>query len=251
MDRPSPLRAELGMYPFASVRWAWDALWTAVSDRVAWAPTALDHSGDVHAAWSDPDVIVNHVCGWPFAALHRDTMHLVGAFDLELPDEPSVGTARYRSVLVTTDPQATIEDLIGQRAAINSVDSLSGSLSLLSATVGTGKRWPGILIETSSHINSISALIAGDADIACIDAWTLALLNDTEPALTAELRRLGFGPVIPTPAITVRDQTRVAELAAAFAASLADPATVDARRALHIRGWHEPDIATYEATLAL
>ena len=39
------------MYPFESVRWAWDALWAALCERVGWLPDELAHSGDVHARW--------------------------------------------------------------------------------------------------------------------------------------------------------------------------------------------------------
>ena len=96
---------ELGMYPFPSAAWAWDELWADVHRRAPWLPTELTRSGDVHARWYDPDCIVTHVCGAPFAALHRNDMELVVAFDLDLPE---AADGRYRSVLLSTDPTPVV-----------------------------------------------------------------------------------------------------------------------------------------------
>src|SRR5215210_185967 len=78
--------AELGMYPFASVRWAWDALWEALRERVDWLPAELEHSGDVHARWDDPECVVNHVCGWPLARWHVEDQRVLGAFSITIPE---------------------------------------------------------------------------------------------------------------------------------------------------------------------
>ncbi len=243
---------ELGMYPFASVAWAWDELWAAVHECAPWAPRELTRSGDVHARWYDADCLVTHVCGWPFAAVHRNDMHLVGAFALDLP-EASGG--EYRSVLLSPHDR-TLDELTGPEthAVANSADSLSGWLSLLAATVGTGREWPGSVMFTSAHLDSLRALAKGEADLACIDSWSLAFIAAEEPELVTDLHRVGLGPLVPTPAITARKSLSgelVDELRVAFADALADDATAAARRALHIAGPAGTTLDDYLTILAL
>lgn len=243
---------EFGMYPFAFVAWAWDEIWSAVHRRAPWTPAALTHSGDVHARWYDSQCIITHVCGGPFAALHRSDMHLIGAFALDIPEADG---GRYRSVLLSPSARALDEFDFGQtRAVANSADSLSGWFSLLAATVGAGAEWPGSVTFTSAHRDSLTALARGDADLASIDSWSLALITEEEPGLVADLHRIGLGPSVPTPAITARrglPHEQLDELHAAFREALADPATASARAALHIIGFAENTLDDYLAILPL
>jgi ABC-type phosphate/phosphonate transport system substrate-binding protein len=244
---------EFGMYDFASVRWAWDDVWAAVHERVPWTPQELTRSGDVHARWRDPECVVTHVCGWPFAALHRSDMHLVGSFVIDVPEaEPP---AHYRSVLLTPHDR-TLDDLVGAgvHAVANSADSLSGWHSLRAATVGPGNAWPGTVTFTGAHHDSLRALAVGDADLACIDSWSLAFIAEEEPDLVRDLHRVAVGPRIPTPAITARrslGEGLARELGQAFQGALDDPATEASRRALHITGFAASTLDDYLATLPL
>jgi ABC-type phosphate/phosphonate transport system substrate-binding protein len=93
---------------------------------------------------------------------------------------------------------------------------------------------------TSAHRDSVLALANGQADIASIDAWSLALIADEQPELTAGLHRVALGPRIPTPAITARrslELDQLDELRRAFGEGLAEPATAPARKALRIAGF--------------
>lgn len=243
---------EFGMYPFESVAWAWDDIWAAVHRRARWTPAALTRSGDVHARWHDSDCVVTHVCAGPFAAIHRNDMHLVGSFALDLAEADG---GYYRSVLLGSAP-TPIGEIVSHRthAVVNSADSLSGWFSLIAATVGTGNQWPGTVTHTSSHIDSVRQLARGDADLACIDSWSLALIAAEEPALVAELHRLGLGPSVPTPAVTARRSIsgeQLDELRRAFVAALTDDATATARAALRIAGPAHNTFDDYLATLKL
>ena len=240
------------MYPFASVAWAWDELWAAVHPRAPWAPAELTRSGDVHARWYDTECLVTHVCGWPFAALHRNDMALVGSFALDIPESDG---GHYRSILLSIR-DAELADLVRPevRVVANSADSLSGWISLLAATVGPRDEWPGAVTFTSAHRDSLLALAKDEADLACIDTWTLALIATEEPELLSGLHRIGLGPRIPTPAITARasiGDDRIAELAIAFRDATRDPSTEAARTALRIVGMSSNTIDDYVATLAL
>src|SRR4051812_23657544 len=222
------------MYPFESVRWAWDALWSALREHVDWLPEHLEHSGDVHARWDDPDCLVNHVCGWPLARWHAEDHRVLGAFSLTIPEADGY---RYRSTLVSPHDVA-LADLLGGdvRIVANSADSLSGWISLLNA-LGPDDHLPGEVMFTSAHVDSLRALVEAGADLACIDSWSLALIANEQPELMRVLHRIALGPWIPSPAVTVRATVPLDagdELADALVAVLADAATGPIRDALLI-----------------
>jgi ABC-type phosphate/phosphonate transport system substrate-binding protein len=202
--------ASLAMYPFDALRPAWQRLWSAVHEQLSWTPAEVHTAGDVHAHWTDPHCTVAHACGYPLAA-HLPERSVVGAFALRLADADGF---RYRSVLVAGGS--------GRRLAANSDDSLSGWISAM-ATIDVGD-----VTFTGSHAASLEAIAAGDADLAMIDALTLAHLRRLRPEVTAGLVEVARGPWIPSPPIVVPRATppaRLEELRAAFADALAaDPA---------------------------
>ena len=244
--------AELGMYPFASVRWAWDALWEALRERVDWLPPKLAYSGDVNARWVDPDCVVNHVCGWPLARRHADDQRVLGAFSLTIPEADGY---RYRSTIVSPHDVA-LADLTGGdvRVVTNSSDSLSGWISLLNAIVGEHGALPCAVTFTSAHVESLRILAEAGADLACIDSWSLALITREQPELVDVLHRIALGPWIPSPAMTVRETVPVEDgerLADALVAVLASDASAPIREALFIDGFVRLTIDDYRPVLAL
>jgi ABC-type phosphate/phosphonate transport system substrate-binding protein len=243
--------AELGMYPFASVIWAWDALWALVRERVEWLPEHLAHSGDVHAQWDDPDCLVNHVCGWPLARWHAEDHRVLGAFSLTIPEADGY---RYRSTLVSPHDVGLSELLTGDvRIVANSADSLSGWISLLNALAPTD-RLPGETTFTSAHVESLRALATASADLACIDSWSLALIANEQPELVRMLHPIALGPWIPSPAVTVRATVPVDDgehFADALATVLADDVSAPIREALLIDGFVRLTIDDYRPVLTL
>jgi ABC-type phosphate/phosphonate transport system substrate-binding protein len=239
------------MYPFESVRWAWDALWSALRERVDWLPERLEHSGDVHARWDDPDCVVNHICGWPLARWHAEDHRVLGAFSLTIPEADG---HRYRSTLMSAHDLALAQLLRGDvRIAANKDDSLSGWISLLNA-LGPDDQLPDEITFTSAHIKSLRALADGAADLACIDSWSLALIANEQPELVRELHRIGLGPWIPSPAVTVRHTVPVDagdQFAEALVAVLADEASAPIRAALLIDGFVRLTIEDYLPVLTL
>ena len=240
------------MYPFASVRWAWDALWTAVRERVDWLPAELAHSGDVHARWNDPDCLVNHVCGWPLARSHAVDQRVLGAFSLTIPEADG---HRYRSTLVSPHDVALAELLGGDvRIVANTSDSLSGWVSLLNAI---GSEHTGVangVTFTSAHVESLRTMARAGADLACIDSWSLALITNEQPELVSVLHRIGLGPWIPTPAVTVRNSVPVEDgeqFAEALVDVVADDASQPIRQALLIDGFVRLTIDDYRPVLDL
>ena len=195
------------MYPFGPLRPAWDTLWTVVHESAPWTPAPLRWTDDVHATWADPNCVVGQACGWPVAALLRDTVEVVGAFTLTVPDARG---HRYRSILVGRDAR-TLPELAaaGAIAVANSADSLSGWISLLAAakSAGAGARWPGEVIWSGAHIDSVRCLQAGRADVACIDALSLQFIEHLYPELVSGLHKIGNGPLVPSPPVIVPSST--------------------------------------------
>lgn len=244
---------EFGMYPFESIAWAWDALWNAVHERASWTPPTLTRSGDVHARWDDPDCLVTHVCGLPYITRHADELALLGAFALDIPN--ATAAARYRSVLLSPHNR-TIEELTTPRthAVANSVDSLSGWISLLNATVGSAGEWRGTATFTNAHYESVRTLARREADLGSIDSWSLTFICEQAPLLLDGLHVVGTGPSIPTPAITARrtlGPDRIAELRSAFVDALSDPLLDEAKAALHITNFVALTLDDYLPTLVL
>jgi ABC-type phosphate/phosphonate transport system substrate-binding protein len=240
--------ASLAMYPFAPLRPAWEALWTAVQKRVSWAPPTLTWEGTVQDHWGDPACVVSHACGWPVATTLRSTVAVAGAFALALPEAEG---HRYRSVIVAHRP-GPLASFVGPQTTVaaNSDDSLSGWVSLQAATVGVGRPWPGPVRWTGAHGASARAVRAGEADLASIDELTWAHFHRLLPDLVDGLHVIGRGPWIPSPAIVTRDD-RIEELRLAFAEAMADPATTTARATLLLAGFVELDDTDYAGILRL
>ena len=57
--------------------------------------------------------------------------------------------------------------------------------------------WPGGVVVTGAHVDSLAALQAGTVDIAAIDAVTFALVRRFRPALPDGLVVIAEGPRIP------------------------------------------------------
>ena len=238
--------ATLAMYPLAPLRPAWDRLWAAVHDRASWTPATLTWTDDVAATWRDPDCAVTHACGWPVAASLRDVADVVGAFALDLPDTDG---HRYRTVLLATTERAP--EPAGATAAVNADDSLSGSISLRAALAG-GRPWPGPIVWTGAHVESLRALREGRADVASIDPLTLHHVRRHQPDLVAGLHVVGAGPLVPSPPIVVPRGTpaqRIDQLRHALSGAL--DADTELRGQLAITGFVALDRTEYEPLLAL
>jgi ABC-type phosphate/phosphonate transport system substrate-binding protein len=249
-----PTYACLAMYAFEPIRPAWETLWSAVHRSAPWTPPTLRWSDDIHATWTDPNCVVGQACGWPVATLLRDSVEVVGAFTLTVAGARG---HRYRSVLVGRDRRG-LSELVdaGAVAVANSADSLSGWIGFLSAAreAGATDRWPGEVIWSGAHVESLRHLRDGRADVASIDAISLAHINRLYPDLVASLYEIGNGPLVPSLPIIVPAATPraiVDSLRDAFTWAVSDPTVADACRALFIDGFVSLDHAEYATTLQL
>lgn len=242
--------AGLGMYPFAELRPAYDALWSAVQRRVPWLPGQLTWHDDVHTSWTSPDLIVGYTCGWPLVTRLADVVQVVGTFEFDV--DGAEGSS-YRSVLVAREARP-LESFAGASAAVNGPDSLSGWVSLIAAVHGPGARWTGPVTWTGAHVDSVRAVQAGEAEIASIDAVTWHHVRRFTPELAAGLVTVGVGPLVPCLPVVAGRRVPVDaldELADAFERAVLDPALASAVADLRVRSFVRRTLADYLPLLEL
>ena len=248
--------ASLGMYDPHWLQGANDALWAGIARHLRAggiaAPAHLSRDRPLDAIWTAPDLLLAQTCGYPLTMHLGDAVQPVATLSYTAP---GCEGARHRSALVVRgdDPAQGLADLRGRRAALNTRDSNTG-MNLLRAAIGPlseGKPFFGAVIETGAHARSVMAVAGGKADIAAIDAVTLALLHDRYPGLARRIRVLGWTAPSPGLPLITAPGGPVEALRAALAAVLADPALAAARRALRIAGVHVLARADYAVIPAM
>ena len=245
--------AVLSMYPFAKLRSAWERLFGAVAEHVRAggfeAPAGLRWDVDPHDSWLDAGLAVGMTCGWPLVTTLREQVRVVGTFAYRIEHAPAPHL--YRTVIVAPET-ASLSELVGRRAAINSVDSLSGNISLLEV-FGLGEAWPGDVVWTSAHVRSVEALRSGEADVASIDGMTWAYQQRDDPTSLEGLRVVARGPWVPgLPVILPASASDAAldEWRAAFEGAVVDPALSAVMDELLIDHFVPLDLVDYDRALA-
>lgn len=233
--------ASLAMYPFAHLRPAHEHLWDDVRSRLSFDAPALNWDLDPDVASRRDDLLLGQTCGWPLVKDLADVVHVVGTFDVEV-DSADDGT--YRSVLISNvaAPLGEILHRSDLRVGVNSCDSLSGWISLLSVAKAEGVEL-GDVEWTGAHSASIGAVRDGRCQLAAIDAITFAHLGGAGVSI------VGQGPRIPClPLVSSRStpDAMVDELRGALVASAKDPAMAETCAVLKIRGFLERDLSDYE-----
>jgi ABC-type phosphate/phosphonate transport system substrate-binding protein len=237
------LVASLPMYDWPEVRWAHDALWSAVATRLETAgipaPKALDRARPSDEVWRDPGLVLSQTCGYPYATRLSGHLRIVATpiYDVEGCDGPL-----YSSAIIVRKGEGgrTLADFAGRRFAYNSDDSLSGYVApraemrcaRLDADAFT---W----VEVGSHRESVRAVANGNADIASIDAVCWALAQEYEAESVAKLQVLAWTPKRPSlPFVSARaaDAVRLEKLRAALAEAIAASETAPAWQALRLSG---------------
>jgi ABC-type phosphate/phosphonate transport system substrate-binding protein len=166
-----------------------------------------------------------------------------------------VDAHRYRSVVIANRPM-DLADLVAERAiaAVNAPDSLSGWVSLLAAAVGPGGAWPGPVQWTGGHVESLRALRDGLADVASIDALSLAFVRRHDPDLVVGLHEIDRGPWVPSLPVVVRAATparQVDELRRAIIDAFGVPELAGAREELLLDGFVPLEDRDFEPLLTL
>lgn len=240
--------ASLPMYdadPTAVEAW-WHGIALALAaEGVRDVPPALVWPTDLDAHWRDPRLLLSQTCGYPLVTTLRDEVQVVGAFRYTAPGCAGIN---YRSHLVARGDDAdTLGAFRGRRAAVNSLDSHSGSNALrgvCGSLVTDGTSFTEDWVVTGSHRGSLDALRSCRADFAAIDCITWAGLQRHRPEALLGLRTIGSTPAAAGPPLVTAASTAADELSAlraALEAACRNPALAEVREALFIGGFELVD----------
>lgn len=193
--------AALPMYLRPANTAAHNRFWQGVRDALRaqgmMAPDGLSDATDPRKAWADPDLVLSHICSFPYRTDFKGKVTLIGASDYGLPDCPP---GHFRSLIVVRrdHPARSASDLDQATLAFNGRDSQSGWAAPLFWADRHGIGFQPSL-ETGSHHASLLAVARGAADVAAIDAVSFAFFERDTPE-TADVRVFAATP--PTPGIT-------------------------------------------------
>jgi ABC-type phosphate/phosphonate transport system substrate-binding protein len=258
--RPAPLVASLPMYDLPELRQANDALWLALASRLRsrGVPAPLKLTRDaapLEPIWTHPRLLLSQTCGYPLMTTLREKVVLVAT---PVYRAPGCDGPFHRSAVIVRSASAAgaLSDLKGVRCAVNQPASNTG-MNLLRAELSIvvdGPAFFSAIVHTGSHLASVETIAAGDADVAAIDAVTLALLQRLRPDLAKAVRVLHWSvrspglPLITSPQQT--DQTRAA-LQDVLMEVAADPALREVRHELMLGGFAQLPQAHYRSILHL
>lgn len=237
--QPSPI-ASLAMYDTPELHAANDELWAAIASRLEArgiaAPTRLTRDADLEQTLRDPGLVLGQTCGLPLVTTLRDHVQLVATPRYRAPG--CLGVFHSSAIVVSAANAARdLTALRGGRCAINSRDSNTGANLLQAEIAPLAGRAPffGEVQITGSHLASLTAVAAGEADVAAIDSVSLALAKRHDPALASMIRVLRWTqrcPALPLVTALSTPPRTLRALRAALREVSADPALASARNTL-------------------
>jgi ABC-type phosphate/phosphonate transport system substrate-binding protein len=201
--------ADLPWYDLEELEHATDAWWLGIArhlrargvDRV---PDQLTRAGSHSERWQHHDLLLSQACGYDVL---YDAAATIAPIATPCYTADGCEGPRYRSfVFVRADrPFASIADLRGARVVVNEAASHSGTNALrpLIAPLATAGSFFGDVAVSGSHTDSLHAVRHGAADVACIDAVVVGLLQNARPQALHGLRPLArTGPALAPPYVT-------------------------------------------------
>jgi ABC-type phosphate/phosphonate transport system substrate-binding protein len=218
----------------------------------------IDHAypASLPDLWARPDLGCALMCGWPMAREERARPLIAAPIPAA---EWSAGRAIYRAEFVVRidSPFAGIEDTFGHHLAFNALDSHSGYNMPRGHLALWADRQPlyrALVGPTGSHLRSIEAVLSGEADVAAVDSYYLALAHRHVPHLVAGLRVIDVTPASPIPpfvgsaALTAIERDRLERALLGFGAADAERALL---AVLCLSGFAPANRQSYDATVAL
>ncbi len=247
------------MYDLPELRERTDAWWQGLRRHLKAAgfdaPEAVSREGTQYDHWRRETLLLSQTCGYPLT--HEFAGRLTLLATPVYTAEGCRGSDYVSHVVVRADAGIrTLADLRGKVAAYNGRDSMSGYLALRAvfAPLATGGTFFGRTVESGAHLASMALVQAGDADVAAIDAVTLALARRYRPAAFEGLKVIAASPAVPgLPYVTgtARSPAEVVRLKRALAEAVADPALASVREALLIGGLDFTTLDDYRRILDL
>jgi ABC-type phosphate/phosphonate transport system substrate-binding protein len=253
-DGATPI-AILPMYDFPWIAAANDALWAAISARLARAPASLARGGDLAALWRHPDLIFGQTCGYPYASGLKDSVTLIAGPEYGFP---GCEGASHRSFIIrrVSDSRPGLSEFRGATAALNVHDSNTGMnlFRAAIASVARGAPFFSSIVVTGSHEASVETIAVGKADLASIDCVSFALLSRGRPELVERVTVVAetpLSPCLPFIAAAGVPAPTVAAVRGALFAALADPNLAEARTALGLKGARPTSPGDYDRVIEI
>jgi ABC-type phosphate/phosphonate transport system substrate-binding protein len=188
------------MYDFAGLTAANDAVWQAIAAKLRaggldGVPDGLTRELTLDRLWLSPRLLLAQSCSYPLLTSLRGKVRLVATPRYRAPG--CHGAAHGSAIVVRADDASPdLASLRGRRCAANQPHSNTG-MNLLRAAVADladGRPFFGSVAWTGSHRGSLALVANCEADVAAIDAVTLAHVARFEPDLVRRTRILGWTP---------------------------------------------------------
>ena len=203
----------------------------------------------------DPQMLIGQTCGYP---LMSKLMQAVTPVCVPVMDVPGCHGKSYSSLLVV--PVASeihsLADCYQKIAAINASDSNSGMNVLRHAVapLSQGKAYFSDIMDTGSHLQSLTEVAKGKAQVAAIDAVSFSFIQDAWPDLVANVRSIGYTEktcglpfVVPKPIEHLFDNAAITSHFNEATQKL--PESIQQR--LHLIRFEQTDISDYQGVLDL
>jgi ABC-type phosphate/phosphonate transport system substrate-binding protein len=237
--------ASLPWYELSETRVAQDSVWALLARQlrrigVRGVPKRLTRGPSVGALLSDRRLLIGQCCGYDLIYGFAGSVELVAT---PRYSAPGCEGANYRSlILVRADcPAGDLDDLRGLTCAINSFNSHSGTNALraLVAPLSRDGRFFSKVKVTGAHIDSLTLLRAGEADVMAMDCVLHALLSRHRPEALHGTRVLCWSDPVPAPPIitsAIADRNLIEKLREALTSVLSDEASREARGSMLLLG---------------
>ncbi len=258
MKTPAKRFITCGMYAFTDkLRNAWQALFDeflGIYDSTTPVESIIAFNADF-SLLRNPDMLLGHTCGYPLMRFLQNDCHplCVPLFDVD----GCFGKYYSSHIVVSADSEITsLAQCQNKVAAINGNDSNSGMNVLRYAVAMLGHSPPFFskVIESGSHINSLSAVANQHADVASIDCVSLAFIKDEWPELLDRVITIDFSEatcglplVIPSTELwNIEAESMIQALRLAL-----EKTSDQYKEVLHLTGFENVSIDDYQSIIDL
>ena len=236
----------------------WRALLSAVTAQAGLNVEVIEHAppAAIDDLWRRTDMAAVFMCGLPYSRANPQPTLI--AAPVASPAE-FAGRPEYWSELVvhSDSPFYDLESTFGGTICLTAPNSQSGYAAALQYLMafdvardsGAGARSPlyrEIAAPAVTPLGAVTAVVAGTADVAPIDAYAFRLLQKHRGDLTSKLRTVARTARTPIPPL-VASIEGAASLRAAFTAAHRDPALKALFTGLELSHFVTPDPREYEA----
>jgi ABC-type phosphate/phosphonate transport system substrate-binding protein len=236
----------------------WRALLAAVTVQPGLNVEVIDHAPPyaIDDLWRRPDMAAVFMCGLPYSRANPKPT-LIAA---PVPAAAEfAGRPEYWSELVVRgdSPYFDLESTFGGRICLTAPNSQSGYAAALQCLMAfdaardgkAGARSPlyrEIGAPAVTPLGAVTAVVAGAADVAPIDAYAYRLLQKYRSDLTSQLRTVARTARTPIPPLVASNEGATG-LRAAFTAAHRDPALKVLLAGLELSHFVTPESRDYDA----